>query len=524
MAFVSDEDKLLSLLLRKKKISEARDGLMPFTKYMLPSPDFPEDVTESLYQDERHHHAIASALEAVEAGLITRLIISVPPRHGKSELASRNFPAWYLGRNPSKHIIFGTYNEKLSWDFGRNVRDILMKPQYRQVFPNAQLKAGAAAVDRLELTEGGVMFFTGRGGSATGRGGHLLLIDDPIKDRKEADSRTIREALWSWYNQVIKSRMMTKSGAIVIIQTRWHEDDLIGRLTDPANPNFSAAEARKWHIIDLPALAYENDVLGRKVGQALWPERFDEQYLRDFQQSDPRGFQALYQGRPAPDEGVFLKADDIRTYGSMKDLPPRDQLTFYAASDHAVSTAEGRDLTCLLVAGVDRDDNIWIMPELFWKRAPTDEVVEGMLHTMKHFQPVFWWAEKGHISKSIGPFLRKRMLETRTYCSIIEVTPTADKQARAQAIAARMAMGKVYFPAFAKWWGDARNEMLKFPQGLHDDFVDALAYIGMGLTLQRRAAPVKTNNNPDRMTFGWLKEQSNRQRALDKAREDTRGW
>lgn len=518
-------EQLLQLLERKKKILAARRGLIDFTKYMMPSPDYPDDVHRSLYEDERHHRVIAKALEAVEMGLIKRLIISVPPRHGKSELASRNFPAWYLGRNPSKHMIFGTYNEKLSWDFGRNVRDILNKPQYRQVFPNAQLKPGAAAVDRLEMVDGGVIFFTGRGGSATGRGGHVLLIDDPIKDRKEADSPTIRETLWNWYNQVIKSRMMTKTGAIVIIQTRWHEDDLIGRLTDPSNPCFNPAEARNWHIVDLPALALENDVLGREVGDALWPARFDEAFLNSARNSDPRGFQALYQGRPAPEDGAFFEAKNIKTYGSMKELPPKETLRYYVASDHAVSMEQHRDRTCLLVIALDQDDNIWVHPDTYWKQAPSDVVVEAMLHLMKTYRPVFWWAERGHISKSIGPFLRKRMIETRTYVSLVEMTPVADKVTRAQSIHARMSMGKVYFPSFATWWGDARNELLKFPQGLNDDFVDALAWIGHGLTLQTamgRKPPPKPKTVEK--TLGWVKESSRRKAARERVKHATRGW
>ena len=208
----------------------------------------------------------------------------------------------------------------------------------------------------------------------------------------------------------------------------------------------------------------------------------------------------------------------------MKELPPSDELKFYVASDHAVSTQQNRDKTCLLVVAVDKEDNIWVMPDIYWKRAPTDEVVEAMLHTMKHYKPVFWWAERGHISKSIGPFLRKRMLETRTYAAVIEVTPTQDKVARAQPIHARMAMGKIYFPAFAKWWGDARNELLKFPQGLHDDFVDALAYIGMGLMQQRHVTATAPKIEASRMTYGWLKESSKRQQAADRAKMDTKGW
>jgi predicted phage terminase large subunit-like protein len=520
---MTDEERLLLLLSYKKKALRSQSNLIDFCEFVSPSPDHPNDVSKSLYLPQKYHIALAQALEKVEMGLISRLIISLPPRHGKSELASKMFPSWFMGRNPHKHMILATYNEKFSWDFGRKVRGVMKAPEFAQVFPQTALKYGATAVDRLEVDGGGALFFTGRGGTVTGRGGDLILIDDPIKDRKEADSPAIREHLWDWYNQVIKTRLMTKAGAVVLIQTRWHEDDLIGRLTDPSNPSYNAAEAKKWHIIDLPALALEDDILGRKPGEALWPERFDEVYLESARVADARGFQALYQGRPTPEDGAFFHAQDLRTYDKTSDLP--DNLRIYIASDHAVSTEQNRDKTCLLPVGVDEDDNIWVLPDVYWKQAPSDQVVEAMLHMMQQHKPVFWWAEKGHISKSIGPFLRKRMREERVYASIIEVTPTVNKQARAQSIHARMSMQKVYFPSFAKWWPDARNELLKFPQGLHDDFVDALAYIGLGLGLQRPTPKqVMEAKKENRLTYGWLKKQSDLDRRRRQAASDTAGW
>ena len=515
--------EVIDLLKRKKAILKARDRLIDFACYMMPVPDTPDDVSLSLYRPARHHLVLGAALEEVESGAISRLQTTMPPRHGKTKLSSHLFPAWFIGRHPEKSIIVATYGEKFAWDHGRAVRDLIESSLYRQVFPRVRLKAGSASQERLETEAGGILFFLGRGSGATGRGADVILLDDPTKDRKEADSPTIREDLWKWYTQVLQTRLMTKKGRIVIIQTRWHEDDLIGRLTDPTNPCYSLNEAKKWRVIDFPAIARDKDVLGRKPGQALWPERFDEEYLDTIRQTDIRGFQALYQGRPTPEEGSFFKAVNLRTYAKMSIMPHRDDLRFYAASDHAVSLEQGRDKTCLMVIGVDQHDQMWVQPDLFWKQADTSLVVETMVLLMDKYKPLFWWAEKGHISKSIGPFLRKRMLEKRVFCSIDEITPVADKQTRAQSVQGRMSMNKIVFPGFAGWWAAAHDELLKFPQGAHDDFVDTLSLFGYGLfKLRSHRAPPKEDKQPKMLTYGWVIESAERERKRE--RENAGGW
>lgn len=522
---MNDTDRKLALLKRRRAVISAQDDMIGFARFVRPTPHAPDDHEQSLYMPVKHHRVIAAALEEVEKGNIKRLIISCPPRHGKSELASRLFPAWFVGRNPTKNIILATYADSLAWDFGRNVRDILTSPLYNQVFPAATLKAGAASVDRVELERGGTLFFVGRGSGVTGRGGDIILLDDPLKDRREADSPTIRDQLWSWYTQVLSSRLMTDSGCIVIIMTRWHEDDIVGRLTDPTSPFYNEEEASKWHLIDLPAIAGDNDVLGRPPGEVLWPERFSKSFFESVKRTDPRGFQALYQGKPTPEDGAFFKAETIHTYTRMSDLPPRERMRFYGASDHAVSTAQGRDKTVLMTVGVDENDNIWVMPDLYWGQAGTDQVVEYWIAAMERYRPQLWWAERGHISKSIGPFLRKRMIEKNIYCAIDEITPVGDKQQRAQSIMARMAMGKVRFPAFARWYSDARDQILKFPQGVHDDFVDTLAYVGLGLAKQtpRRVSRPKPRE-PRFGTFGWIKDDTRKREFDTTLRRDTGGW
>lgn len=500
--------KQVNAVKRVLKSRAAKESLIAFTEFTMPHQKSPDDPDLSRYDAQYFHRALAAALEEVEAGRILRLIVTFPPRHGKSELTSRRFPAWLVGRDPYRHVMFATYNQPFSEDYGRNVRGIIQSKQFQTVFPDVTLAKGSAAADRLVTEEGGMLAFVGRGGSSTGRGADFLIIDDPLKDRAEANSQATREELWDWYNDTMSTRLMSDTGAIIIIQTRWHEDDLVGRLTDPTNPKYNAEEAATWKVINIPAIAGDDDVLGREPGAALWPEKFGLPYLESFRRRNPVGFSALYQQQPTPEDGDFFKTDMLPGYRS-QDLPKN--LRKYAASDHAVGTKQSNDYTCLLVVGVDEWSNVWLL-DCWWKREKTDKVVEAMIDMMQRHKPLVWWAESGHISKSIGPFLFKRMREEKVYINIREQVPSADKVTRAQSIAGRASMGMVRFPTHAHWCERARQECLKFPQGRHDDFVDTLAHIGLGLDRIIRA-PLETEkrNGPKVGTMGWVKAASKAQ-------------
>ncbi|MEM0949541.1 MAG: phage terminase large subunit [Pseudomonadota bacterium] len=502
---------------------DARTDLLDYTRFTMPDYTDPSPNPKSIYMTGRHHEYLARVLHDVARGKRKRVIINMGPRHGKTELASKRFIAWWSAQFPHKSLIFGTYNETFAGDTGRAVRDIINQPEHRLVFPQHRLKDGSQAAQRLETLQNGVISFVGRGGTITGRGGHGLIIDDPIKDRTEADSPTTRDKLWTWFTQVVGTRMMDDNAWILLIQTRWHEDDLVGRLLDPINPFYSPQEAKQWHVIDFPAIAFDDDILGRKPGQALWPERFNLKFLKDMRRRDPRGFQALYQGRPTAEEGTFFLREWIKTYRT-RDLPRN--LRIYAASDHAVSTLQYRDKTALILAGLDDDENLYILPQTDWRKMDSNTTVESMITLMRNHKPMFWWAERGQISKALGPFLRKRMHEEHVYCPLIEVTPSGDKQSRAQSIHGRIAMGKVYFPGDAHWWPEALDQLLKFPHGTHDDFVDALSHLGHGLTMQTAANPIKENTGPSLRpgTFGHMQMQVRRQQAAQARRQKRTGW
>lgn len=501
--------KKLLVAQRLRQLKLARDGLIDFTTMSMPDPEAPDDVTRSRYTPHIHHRAIAHALERVEKGEILRLIVTLPPRHGKSELVSKRFPAWFVGRDPYRHVIVSGYSDTFTEEFGKEVRETMISPFYRQVFPRVGLRKGSKASNRLQTTAGGVLAFVGAGGALTGRGADCLIIDDPVKNDEEAQSQTEREKLWNWFTKVAMSRVMKTSGRVVICMTRWHEDDLVGRLTDPDNEHYNYDLAKKWNILHIPAIAEENDPLNRPVGEPLWAEMASPDFLNEMKLQDPRGFSALYQGQPTPEEGNEIKREAVRTY-QPHELPRA--LRPYAASDHAVSEeqATNRDPTCMGIGSIDENGVLWILPDLFWRRADTEVVVEAMLSMMRQHLPQIWWAEKGHISKSIGPFLRKEMLASQTYINLQEVTPVKDKLTRARAIIAMINMGRVRFPAFAPWWGKAMEEMLKFPNGKHDDFVDMIAYLGLGLMQQVRAKPQQPAKtmpkiSGNRLPIEWIK-------------------
>lgn len=506
MADVSAQIRAAERLLRIKR---APKDYFTFIQLMKPDPNDPGDATRSTFIDRPFPRALARAMESVAGGQHKRMLINCPPRVGKTELTSRLFIPWFMGRNPTKHVIFTGYSDVFAQDIGRDVRANMRSPAYRQIFPNTVLEQGSEAAARLRTTMGGMMYFVGAGGAITGRGGDLIIVDDPIKNSEEANSIAFREKLWTWFNNDVMSRFMTDEAALLVSVTRWSEDDIPGRITDPTNPCFNDEEAAHWKVINMPALAEDaDDPLGRKPGEPLFPERQSLDLLMSAKRRDPVAFSALYQQRPSPPDGAFFKADMLRTYASRQELPAG--LRIYAASDHAVATKQNNDRTCLMIVGVDEKGQIWVL-DVFWKRAPVDEVIEKMINLMRTWKPLTWFAEQDHIAKSIAPFLKKRMREEKVYVQIEESKGYPDKVVKAQPMLGRMSMGMVLFPSFAPWWSDARDEMLKFPRARHDDFVDTLSSIGRALEkMIDGAKPPDVKPAIEVGTMAWIKDQAKR--------------
>jgi predicted phage terminase large subunit-like protein len=421
------------------------------------------------YRDAAHHRLIARHLEAVERGDITRLMITMPPRHGKSMLASEFFPAWYLGRNPDHYVVTATYAQELADDFGRKVKNQIEDPLYQAIFPGVGLADDSKSAKRFHIdgaiggyehaiSQRGAFYAVGVGGPLTGRGAHLLLIDDPVKNREDAESEVIRRKVKDWYTSTAYTRLMP-GGRIVVIQTRWHEDDLTGWLQ-------LEHEHEGWTVLNLPAI--DDD------GEALWPEQYDIETLEKIRRAiGPRDWSALYQQRPSPDTGDYFKRDWIKTFNV---TPPRSTLNIYGASDYAV-TSDGGDWTVHVIVGVDPDGRLYLL-DMWRGKTSSDLWVDAFCDLVAKWRPIGWAEETGQIRSGVGPFLKRRMIERKAYVAR-EMFPTrGDKAIRAQSIRGRIAMNGLYVPTDAPWVPDLISEMMSFPVGVHDDQVDALGLIG----------------------------------------------
>lgn len=523
---------------------EARENLLAFMKFTMPDPEAPGDPLRSRYEETPLARLLCGIMQKVFTGEMRRVCVSVGPQMGKSQITSRGAPAWIMGADPTRNIILGTYNQDFADEFGDATRDIMQSDAYRQVFGRQVLRTGGRAKDLLITHEGGRAAFVGRGGSGTGKPGDIFIVDDPLKDDMEAQSDATRAQVWNWFTKVAMTRCHAKS-AIVVVHTRWHLDDLIGRLADPEHPERNKALkgiADQWTylnlaaIIDEPKLAralglslepptdpFVISMFGSKPMSSIWPGRKSLRFLAEAKQMDPVGFSALNMGRPTPEDGDYFKADWLVGYEKPGDLPKN--LTIFAASDHAISQRQQADYTVMGCVGVDESDDIWVLPDLIWTRESTDAIVEDMLTLMRRHNPSAWWLESDVIAKSFGPFLFKRMSEDRVYTMIDDASISKDKLTRARALQGRMAMHKVHFPIFASWWPDARAQLLNFPNGAHDDFVDFLAHIGRGLLKQHKPSPEKVETNVIQVgSIGWILRQAKRRASRVAGAKALRDW
>ncbi len=437
------------LLARRK----SRLSLLDFTRYTNPA-----------YVAASHHELIVEKLEAVERGEIKRLMITMPPRHGKSELASRRFPAWYLGRNPTKQIIAASYNSDLANDFGREVRNIVYSPEFTALFQTG-LAQDSKAANRWHTDAGGMYVAAGVGTAITGRGADILLIDDPFKDRQEAESEITRQRVWDWYTSTAYTRLMP-GGAVVVINTRWHDDDLSGRLLEEQEK-----DGDKWELLSLPAI--------NPAGEPLWPEWYPLERLEQIKAVLPaRDWNALYQQNPIPDDGDFFKSAWFQEYD---ELPPN--LRMFGASDYAVTDGDG-DFTEHGIAGVDANNNIYVA-DWWFQQASSDVWIEQQCDLIVKHEPICWFGEAGPIRRAIEPFLMRRMQQREAYCRIEWLASISDKPTRARPIQAMASMGKVFLPKRADWKDRLLSQLLRFPAGKYDDGVDVLSLFGRGLEHMR---------------------------------------
>ena len=385
-------------------------------------------------------------------------------------MCSKRFPAWFLGRNPTKQIISASYSGDLASGFGRDVRNVVDSARYRAIFPDIALAADSQAANRWHTEQGGIYVASGVGGTIGGRGADLFIIDDPIRGREEADSETIRNKLWEWYQSVVYTRQMFDDPRIIIMMTRWHEDDLVGRLLE-----LEQRGGDVWTRLHLPAIKSVNG-----IDHALWPSKFPLKRLARIKSNvGPREWTAQYQQQPRPDEGAYFQKGWFDSYSRESVPDAKTSLAIFGASDYAL-TADGGDYTVHCVFGVDARNDIWLLD---WYRHQVEalEGVEAWLLLAAKWKPLRWFDESIAITKSLGPLRDRLKREHHVTCTHELITPTHDKATRARSIQARSQQGAVHIPYYEPWSNDLINELLSFPTGKNDDQVDVLSLIGQGL-------------------------------------------
>lgn len=492
-------DLAMAAKRERAKRELARRHLLPFVHRFNPNYEagwVHKDICQRL---ERFSQQVANKESP-------RLMLFCPPRHGKSELASRTFPAWHLGHYPEHEVIACSYSASLALKFSRKVRSMVRDPNYRGLFKNTVLDGENQAAENWTLTRGGGYMAAGVSGPLTGNGMHIGIIDDPVKNRDEAESENIREGIKDWYTSTFYTRLAPGAG-ILIILTRWHDDDLAGWLLEQEKH-----DGDKWEVVKYPAIA-EHKERFRDVGEPLHPERYSLELLNKIKNAiGPRDWEALYQQNPVASDGDYFKQSYIRYYAP-KDLPPMEELKTYTAWDLAIGTKEHNDYSVGITVGIDINENIFIL-DVQRGRWDAHALVELILDTYIKWKPEKVGIEKGHIEMTLGPFLRKRIRERREYGFNWEELKTGrrDKLARARSIQGRMQQGMVYFPEKAQWTQTLVNEILRFPNGKNDDQVDALAWIG--LLMDTFAVYVAKKPKPKKSWKDMLRVSSSKKSAM----------
>ena len=442
-----------------------------------------------------HHILWIECLQKVEDGKIPRLMGLFPPGSGKSIYSSVVFPTHVMGRFPKFSMIMASYGTDLPIKFGRRARSIVKQPIYQQSF-ETRLSDESAAADQWALTNGSEWMGAGIMTGITGNRADGVVWDDLIKGREQDDSPVVRQKTWDAYMDDLLTRKKPKAWEVAVT-TRWHEDDVAGRIL-PLNYNgesgwIKCRDGNDWYVVCLPAeCEREDDLLGRKIGDILWPEWFSKEFFAPFKRNW-RTWTSLYQQRPSPETGEYFKSEWLRSYEfdpktgmpTYRDetgklvVKKREEFTIYGASDYAV-TSEGGDYTVHVIVGIDQDYNIYLL-DLWRKQASSDVWVEAFCDLVLKWKPAGWAEEKGQINAAMGPLIVKRMRERQAFTVRAGYPARGKKEVRAQPFRGRIATQGFYVPAGASWLPDLKSEMMSFPNGRTDDQVDALGLIGQSL-------------------------------------------
>jgi predicted phage terminase large subunit-like protein len=449
---------LIDKELKKRK---GRSNLLDFITY-----------TKSDYEVNQHHAAICQILDLFVSKKIRRLILQAPPRSGKSEIVSRRMPAYILGKNPHASIIATSYGSELSSMLNRDVQKVIDTPQYQELFPKTLLSRSNIRTvsqgsylrnsDIFEVVDHkGTYRSAGVGGAITGMGGEFCIIDDPCKNMDEANSPTYRSKVWDWYTSVLYTRL-EKNGSILLTLTRWHEDDLAGRLIEMAR---TTDQAEQWSVISFPAIKEDdsNPYDKREIGQPLWPNKYPMEEMTKMKISmGSRVWNSLYQQRPSASEGNIVQRSWLKYYQCL----PAQFDDYVMSWDMAFKESQNSD---------------YVVGQV-WGRVGGEFYLIDQVRDRMNF-PSTLQAFKAMVKKY--PEIKTKLIEAKangqavidSLCKqiygIIPVIPQESKEARLAAISPLFEAGNVYLPGDAIWVHDFIEELVSFPNAKNDDSVDA---------------------------------------------------
>lgn len=444
---------------------------------------------------------------------MNRVMVFMPPGGAKSTYCSVYAPAWAVGRRPGVALIAGSHTMALARSFGRRVRNTIRDTRYQQIFPTVLDPFARAAAEwhtqqtTANDTRSSSYVAAGVGVGIAGKRADIAIIDDPFKSRKDADSQVKRDEVWNWYLADVRARLRGSQGSIIIVNTRWHEDDLCGRILPEGYNGESgwvrARDGEWWFVVSIQALAErDDDILGRQPGESYWPDYVSKRYLEQERISQtPRNWSALYQQRPSPEEGDYYKREWFRWYDEL----PRHYHTF-GASDYAV-TEDGGDWTVHVVGAVTGPQ---MMEDLYicdyWTgQTASDTWVEEFIRLVQQWKPLDWAEEHGQIGKSLGPYIDLEQERTRAWTNRRQFPVSGDKAARGQSFRALAAQGRVYLPRRAPWAKDLLDRLLRFGATSRDDDHDACGLLGrLVYTMQGSTPPPPGAIEPVYGSFDWL--------------------
>ena len=451
------------------------------------------------------------------------------PTHN-STLASQELPSWVLGRHPEWEIISASYAINLPVGFSRIIKDRIESPEYKAIFPGTDIRPDARGVEEWLTTKRGRYRAVGVEGGITGTGANILIIDDPIKDYQEAQSETIRDAAYNWYTTTARTRL-SPGGGVLLIQTRWHDSDLAGRLLADQQTLLEAGIPRNemddWEVITYPAIAEcdewlfpdrtiqagpevipEGALLLRPKDEALHPERYSALELRRIRNSmPPSQWNALYQQNPVPETGEYFTKEMFRTYTSLPGQP--EDFAYFMAWDLAIGEKSTNDWTVGTVCAYDYTGSIYIL-DMIRARMNAPGIIAAALALAKKWPLIqVLGMEYGQIYKTMAPLLKEAMKHEKVRFALTEeLKPVTDKLLRARPLQQKMQMGMVYFPVGQPWTGLIEREMLRFPNGSHDDIVDSLAWLARMAMVISPPRPHKAEKK--RHTKSWKDELNTR--------------